>query len=257
MGNLEILREIANVARFRFLELKDEGRSLAEKVSRGAYGHMSSRMDVEVERAILEFVEDNDFPYDVFTEEAGRISRGYDRVLVVDPVDGSYNAEHGIPFFSVSLAITRRKLSDVEIGFVKNIPTGDEYWAVRGEGAYRNGERLKASAERTNLFVVYLGTNASDRAYEIARRARRVRDLGCASLEMITVAEGIADVFYYSFRRSGALRIVDIAASYLIVREAGGIVLDENFKPLDMDLSFEDRKNVIALRNDSLMEVFP
>ncbi len=257
MGDLEILREIANVARLRFLELhRERGGELANKVSRGAYGHLSSLMDVEVERAIVEFVEKNDFPYDIFTEEAGRISRGYDKILVVDPIDGSYNAEHGIPFFSVSLAITSGTLGDVEIGFVKNIPLNVDYWAIRGKGAYRNGERLRISGERKNLFVIYLGKNASDKAYEIARKARRVRDLGCASLEMITVAEGIADIFFYSFRKSGALRIVDIAASYLIVREAGGLVLDENLEPLDMELSFEDRKNVVAMADESMREVF-
>ncbi len=256
MGDLDILREISNVARYRFLELESEGREkLSSKAGKGAYGHESSRMDVEVEKSIISFVEENDFPFNIFTEESGWMDRGYEETLIIDPVDGSYNAEHGIPFFSVSLAVTSGTLRDVRIGYIKNIPMNMDYWAIKGKGAFRNGEKLHVSPG-TNLFVIYLGKNASHRAYGIARKARRVRDLGSASLEMVTVAEGIADVFYYSFKKYGALRIVDIAASYLIVKEAGGIVIDESLNPLDMELSFNERKNVIALSDERMKEVF-
>ena len=256
MDTLSVLRKIANAARDRYLELAEKEKDeLAKKVRRSIYGHQSSFLDVEVEKSIIEFVEVHDLPFDIFTEEAGKINRGYERVLIVDPIDGSYNAEHGIPFFSVSLAIGKKSLRDVEVGFVKNIPLDIDYWAIRGEGAYRDGERLRTGG-RSDLYVVYLGRNASEMAYKVAGKARRVRDLGCASLEMITVAEGISDVFFYSFRKSGALRIVDVAASSLIVEEAGGLVLDESLKPLNMRIDAGERKNVIAVANKDMMGVF-
>ncbi len=256
MDEIRVLGDIAEAARARFLELKAElGSKMRERVYDSAYGHRSSIMDIKVENEIIKLVNEKELPFNIFTEERGWIDRGEERTLIVDPIDGSNNAEHGIPFFSVSLAIGRDSLSSVEAAFVKNIPLNVNYWAIRGKGAYKNGTRMKIPEERTNLFVLYLGRNASDKSYEIARRARRVRDLGCASLEMITVAEGISDVFFYSFRNGGALRIVDIAAASLIVKEAGGLVLDERMNELEMHTDFKDRKNVIAIANKELKEV--
>ncbi len=251
---LEHLKSLANIAREKYLEIKFGGEDLARKISRGAYGHQSSYMDIAVENSIIEHIEAEDLPYNVFTEEAGKIDRGYEKTIIIDPIDGSYNAEHNIPFFSVSLAISKGSLSSVEAGLVKNIPQNVDYWAIKGEGAYKNGERIKTGSQ-TNLFVIYLGKNASEIAYQTAQKARRVRDLGCASLEMITVAEGIADLFMYHFKKRGALRIVDIAASTLIVREAGGMVLDDSMKELEMKQDFSERKNVIAVSGSSVLEV--
>ncbi len=257
MHDLDILKEIGNRARAKYFEiLKSHGDKLGEKVSKGAYGHMSSFMDVEVENEIIRFVDENNLPFNIFTEERGWIDRGEKKTLIVDPIDGSNNAEHGIPFFSVSLAITSGALKDVEIGLVKNIPLNVDYWAIMGQGAFKDGKKMSVAKEKTGLYVLYLGRKANDKAYQIARIGKRVRDLGCASLEMITVAEGIADIFYYSFKNGGALRIVDIAASYLIVKEAGGLVLDEKMNELNMEMDFEDRKNIIALSTRELEEVF-
>ena len=252
---IDTLKEIANIAMYKYENIKKEHKELSKKVSVGAYGHQSSLMDVSVENAVIEYIKSEKLPFNIFTEEAGLIDRGFEKTLIMDPIDGSYNAEHGIPFFSVSLAVAKNSLNTVEAALVKNIPLNVNYWALKGEGAYRDNKRIHVKGE-SRLFVIYLGKNASEQAYNVAKRGRRVRDLGSASLEMITVAEGIADLFFYSFRKGGALRIVDIAASTLIVREAGGVVLDDNFGNLDMKLDFSERKNVIALANDSYKEVF-
>src|SRR5439155_11579027 len=77
------------------------------------------------------------------------------------------------------------------------------------------------------LFSVYLGTNSDRDAARIASLARRVRNLGAASLDLCLVARGAADLYYmHSAVPDLRLRVVDIAAGTLIVREAGGLVLD-------------------------------
>ncbi len=230
------------------------GEDVAKRVREGAYGHRSSLIDVTVEDAIISFIKEEDVPFNIFTEEAGHIKRGYEKTLIMDPIDGSNNAESGIPFYSVSLALTSGTLKDVEYAFVKNIPMDTDYWAIRGKGAFKNGRQIHTKPG-SGLFVMYLGRKAWDKTYTLARKARRVRDLGSASLEMITVAEGIADVFHYGFSDCGALRIVDIAASYLIVKEAGGMVLDGALNPLDMELDFSQRKNVFALAGEEMRRV--
>ncbi len=252
---IAILNSIADEARKAALRtLKKYGPDSGKKVKEGAYGHKSSIIDIEVENKIIKFVESNDLPFNIFTEEAGHLTRGYEKTLVIDPVDGSYNAENGIPFYSVSLGVLRHSLKDIEAGFVKNIPMNINYWAIRGKGAYRDGVKMRVSPGK-RLFVIYMGSKASEKAYRIARESRRVRELGSASLEMIMVADGIADLFLYAFRNGGALRIVDIAASYLIVKESGGLVMDDSMEPLDMALDFKERKNVVAIADEELMKV--
>lgn len=246
MSDLDNLRKLAERASKVIIETIEEyGEGSAREVKMGAYGSPSSLVDVKAEDSIIEMVKEEDMPYNIFTEEAGYIDRGYERTIIVDPLDGSYNAEHGIPYFAVSIALGKSGLNDIEYGIVRNVPTGDEYHAIRGKGAYKNGRRIKVKGDR-NLYAIYLGRKASEKSFDLAKNVRRVRTLGSASLEMCLVAEGIADLFVYLFKEKGVLRIVDIAASYLIVKEAGGIVVDENLKPLNMGLSTEERKNVIA-----------
>ncbi len=250
------LRKLADGAARVILETLDEyGDRARETVKMGAYGLPSSLVDVTSENFIIEEVQNKDLPYSIFTEEAGFIDRGYEKTLVVDPLDGSYNAEHGVPYYAVSIAVVKGNLSHVEMGVVRNVPSGDEYWASVGKGAYKNGTRIEVDGNRS-LYAIYLGTKAHPSSFEIAKKVRRVRSIGSAALEMCMVAEGTADAFIYNFKKGGVLRIVDIAAAYLIVREAGGMVLDGNLEPLNMKISVEDRKNVIAVATEELLEVF-
>jgi fructose-1,6-bisphosphatase/inositol monophosphatase family enzyme len=250
------IKKLADEARKVIIEtLKDFGERASETVKIGAYGAPSSLVDVRAENSIIDMVKEEDMPYNIFTEEVGYIDRGYEKTIIVDPLDGSYNAENCIPFYAVSIAVGKKNLQDVEVGFVKNVPLNDEYWAILGEGAYKNGKRLKVNGKK-NLYVIYLGKKAHPKSFELVKDIRRTRALGSASLEMCMVAEGIADMFIYNFKENGYLRIVDIAASHLIVKEAGGIVVDENLKPLEMSILGMERKSVIAAANHQLLEVF-
>ncbi len=253
--DLNRIRKLADEARHVIISTIDEyGEGSGKEVKMGAYGAPSSLVDISAENSIVDMVKDEDMPYNIFTEEAGYIDRGYDKTIIVDPLDGSYNAEHDIPFYAVSIAMGKKNLQDVEVGLVKNVPLNDEYWAISGEGAYKNGKKLKVNGKK-NLYVIYLGKKAHPKSFELAESIRRTRALGSASLEMCIVAEGIADMFVYLFRGKGYLRIVDIAASYLIVREAGGIVVDDTLQPLNMSILGMERKNVIAAANPKLLEV--
>ena len=253
--NVMILKKIADRTGKKIIKsIEKMGMEVREEVKIGAYGVPSSKLDLIAEKTIIDFVEDNDLPYNIFTEESGYIDRRHEKTLIVDPVDGSYNAENGIPFYAISLAVARTGLSDVEIALVRNVPMNIDYWAVKGSGAFRDGEKLAVN-ENKNLFVLYMGKKSASKIFDIAKKARRVRSIGCASLEMAMVAEGTASLFYYNFTEGGALRIVDIAAGTLIVREAGGLVLDENLNELNMKLDFNERKNVIAVASKKLLEV--
>ncbi|MCI4371793.1 MAG: sugar kinase, partial [Thermoplasmata archaeon] len=95
---------------------------------------------------------------------------------------------------------------------------------------------------------IYLGSQAAPDAARVAARARRVRALGAASLDMCLVARGAADLYYmHSVTKATKLRVVDIAGATLIVREAGGLVLDLAGKDLDMALTTTSRTDLVAV----------
>ena len=110
--------------------------------------------------------------------------------------------------------------------------------------------------------MVYMGSHASRRTYDLAGKFRRVRALGAASLDICAVATGQADAYYLEYLPAErSLRIMDIAAGVLILREAGG----EAFTPMDMNtqkseildmpLSLDVRKNIMAVGSRKILEV--
>ena len=230
--------------------VRDMAEDPAEVLGSGADGAPSTRIDRVAEEAVLRLLDYEGTKINVLSEEAGFVDRKGDAVLVLDPIDGTHNALRGIPAYSVSLAIGRERLGDVNEGLVRDLVTGGTYYASQGHGAFLNGRpiHVRAHDPKDLLFSVYLGTNAHPDGARVAGRARRVRNLGAASLDLCLVARGAADLYYmHSAVPEARLRVVDIAAGTLIVREAGGLVLDLEGTELDMPLTTEARTDLVAL----------
>lgn len=212
----------------------------------GADGLPTAKVDRLAEERILEVLDEASIELNVCTEEAGWIDNDAERTLVVDPIDGTTNAVNGIPFYCVSLAIARTGLSDVEVGLVRNIPTGDTYEAVRGQGATHNGETLQTAPydPETAIRSPILAPEAIPEIRSIVEEARYVRGLGAAALEMALVAQGAMDIFLHL---TGGLRIVDIAAATLIVEESGGRVVTPDGDPPEMGFDPKGRTSLLAV----------
>jgi myo-inositol-1(or 4)-monophosphatase len=202
-------------------------------------------------------------PVTAVSEERGEveIAGGSELRIVVDPVDGSLNAKRGLPFACVSIAIASGpRMRDVEVGWVAELDPrlsagdeprpGREWWAVRGEGAFRDGEPLPRLRPGP-LEVLGLETArpelvaAAAPAIE-AVEARRIRALGSVAMTLCLVAAGQLDGML-SLR---PIRSVDAAAAQLLVKEAGGAVA---FPAAD-ELSLEMRSPVLAARDEALLE---
>ena len=230
-----------------------------EELGMGADGSPTLFVDKVAEDIILHFVEERDLPFNVLSEEVGFIDRGKKKTLVIDPIDGTYNAAMGVPFYSVSLAVATRSLRDVEMALVQNLVTGDTYYAEKGKGAFLNGMRIhvRKYVPHSSTFLCYLGKYSTSDTLELMRQARRSRSLGCASLEMCLVAQGKVDAYYLNCEvLERAIRVVDIAASALILWEAGGEIVDMNDHPLDMPLNLRDRRNYLAYGDEAVKGVF-
>ncbi len=229
------------------------GAGVFESVGIGADGTETLLIDQLAERAILDLIEGSDLRLNVLSEEVGCIDRGAEETLVMDPIDGTYNMAHGVPFYSICLAVGDRTFSDVTEALVYNLVSGDEYEAVKGAGATLNGRpiRTRPYSEDDSLYCLYSGRTASDRAHNLTTQPRRVRSLGSAALEICLVAQGSADLF---FQDGYPLRITDLAAPGLILREAGGELFTSMCELLEMRLNLEDREEILAVGDPSALD---
>lgn len=234
-ADLALLRRMADAVARVVRECPPE--EFGRELRIGADGTPTKHVDEIAERAILRILETERPGLDLLSEEAGTVRFGGDRILVADPIDGTTNAARGIPFYCVSLAIGRRTLSDVESGLVVNLCTGDRFEAVRGRGATLNGKPIRAKSEvKGSVFATSAMTDMP--------HARGIyRSFGASALEMCLVASGALDGYHYP---KPILRVIDVAASTLIVREAGGVVLDRDGKDLDLALSLDPRFGLTA-----------
>ena len=219
-------------------------------VAMGADGSPTEELDRLAEAEILRVLDQEGVKWNLLSEEIGHVARGGDRTLVVDPIDGSTNALRNLPFATVSLALGARDLEGIDTGLVRDLYRGTTYWATRGEGAFCDGRPIRTRPwnARGLLCFVNLGSHATERAVRLAGKARRVRSLGCASFEMLMVAQGSSDAYFFENRPEiRNLRATDIAAAYRILAEAGGGVGDADGGPLErFPLTPDGRTSVFA-----------
>ncbi|RUX33875.1 inositol monophosphatase [Mesorhizobium sp. M2A.F.Ca.ET.042.01.1.1] len=150
---------------------------------------------------------------------------------IVDPLDGTTNFLHGIPLFSVSIALERQ--GQIVAGVVYNPAMDELYTAERGGGAFMNDRRLRV-AGRSKLTDAVIGCgvphlgrgqhgNFLIELRNVMAEVSGVRRLGSAALDLAYVAAGRMDGFWET-----GLSSWDIAAGILLVREAGGFVSDKD-----------------------------
>ncbi|MGB9979989.1 bifunctional fructose-bisphosphatase/inositol-phosphate phosphatase [Methanobacterium sp.] len=228
-------------------------------VKMGADGTPTKMIDVVAEEKVIEILKNTGKSVTLISEEIGEFKIGEgpsEVVFVVDPLDGTINALKNIPFYGISIAIADLSikslalltLHDIEIGFVKNLASGDLYEAVKGKGASLNGEGVIPSSQvdiTGSLIGAYV-RGAMTKMNEICKTVRRIRLLGSVATELCYVADGTYDAF---LDIRGNLRVVDIAAAKLIVEEAGGTVTNEHGKSLDNKLDVTERTSIIAACN--------
>lgn len=212
---------------------------------KGADGTPTAKIDDVAEGAALRVLKKDGRSIRLVSEEAGSIVLGErpEFTIVLDPVDGTHNAVHGIPFYSVSIAVGGSNLSQIYYGYVKDLVTGDVYSAEKTKGAFLNGKQLRI-ASKTNLNEYCVSVNGRTSLMDFMNKNnKRVRLLGSASLELCYVASNKLDGFVDIRKR---LRITDVAAGKLIIEEAGGIVTDDHGARLDSPLEVRRRVNIVA-----------
>ncbi|MDT8858940.1 inositol monophosphatase [Alkalihalobacillus sp. MEB130] len=157
-----------------------------------------------------------------------------DYIWVIDPIDGTTNFVHGLPGYSVSIALVHKK--EVILGVVYDPSLDEMFSAEKGKGAFLNGESIHISnihlLEHSVLSTGFPSDIEGARANvikgidEIAPVCSNLRSFGSAALHLAYVATGRLEGFWeYN------LNAWDIAAGYLLVKEAGGKVSDLSGSP--------------------------
>ncbi|HIQ03467.1 MAG TPA: inositol monophosphatase [Desulfurococcales archaeon] len=208
-------------------------RGESEKLSLIRESSETFRVDLEVEKLILDELSSAGLNALVVSEERGILSIGGEKpdyIILIDPLDGSLNYVTGIPYSSVSIAVAdynpKARLNDLRVGVIGSVFTGDMYIGVRGVGAYVNGIRMVREKRVGGVLIVgYLNDGAYNVMLEFEKSIGlfKFRSLGCASLELMLVAKGKASLFV---DLRSKLRVIDIGAAYVILRELGCIVRD-------------------------------
>lgn len=215
-------------------------------------------IDIVAENTIIELLEKKNVDLLLISEEIGEKYIGDEEKakknqikLIIDPLDGSNNAVRGVPYSSVSIAYAvGTRMNDISKAVVLNLNTKDIYWAEKGKGAFLNNSKIHVSDLdisqkcffELNLPMRNLMKNLQ-KLSPLIRRFYRIRILGSSALTLCQIARGSMEAFI-NLRNSN--RLVDVAAGFLILKEAGGRVFSLDGVEIDHHLSIDGRFPFIA-----------
>lgn len=220
------------------------GRSLARdfgevehlQVSVKGPGNFVTAADHRAETILYDELSRARHGYCFLMEERGLVE-GLDKshTWIIDPLDGTTNFLHGIPLFSISIALERD--GELVAGLIYNPATGDIYTAERGKGAFVNDTRRLRVAARPNLDTAVIATGIPHRGKPghdqhlkelaaVMRDAAGIRRTGAVSIDLAWVAQGRFDGYW-----ERNIQAWDMAAGIVLVREAGGYVSGPDGRP--------------------------
>jgi myo-inositol-1(or 4)-monophosphatase len=228
----------------------------------GAGGDTIKKIDLAAEKALIECLNKHEISCTLVSEESGikKIgSQPFKYYVTTDPVDGTTNAVRGLPFSATVIAVSKGPyLKDVETALVFDLVHNITYTAQKNQGAFKNGEKIKPS-ETSNIEEAVIGIDLNTfkigelqtKLKRLFNRGKHFRHFGANALEICYVADGSTDAF---IDIRGKLRITDLVASYLILQEAGGIMVTPKGEELNVPLKPTQRLSFIAASNKRIYE---
>jgi histidinol-phosphatase len=204
-------------------------RNSSLRVERKMDGTALTQADGAIEKMARKRVAESGLKLDVYGEEqgtgggkSGAAPAAETARLIIDPIDGTEEFSRGIPTFGTLLGIERN--GEIVAGMCSAPALGTRWWAYRGEGAFRNGEKIRVSwtPRLAESMVFTTGTGPSKNAEDRVRirrlldASRNSRSLGGFWQHML-VAEGAIDVAL-----DWTSKPWDLAPLGIIVEEAGG-----------------------------------
>lgn len=207
-----------------------EGFYSPKNVKYKGFGDIVTETDVRIENFLWEALSKKLPDYDFIAEENHKSSNFSGKCIIVDPIDGTTNFVHKLPFVAISIGVYEYGKS--QLGIVFNPILNEMYNAQRGCGAFLNNIKLSVSeTDKIEDSLIATGfpydftfNNKQSVLWRLDRiisQTRGVRRFGAASIDLCFVAKGIFEGYY-----EGGLKPWDVAAGALIVEEAGGVISD-------------------------------
>jgi len=253
----EILIECKNNVQTCIKPCLSTVRETQPNLGTGAGGDAMKPVDLAAEKAIVDTLKHHGVSFTLISEESGIKKFGaapQECFVTVDPIDGTTNLMHGLPFYACSIAVSGKPmLADVYASMVADLFHDVTYTALEGKGAYRDGEKIQTSKTASlDEAVVGLDLNTYKvkefvpKLTALIEKTKHIRHFGANALELCYVANGLTDAFVDV---RGKLRTTDVAAGFLVVKEAGGIVSTPENQVLNVALDPKQTLSFIASGN--------
>lgn len=201
----------------------------AEKIEKKGFNDLVSYVDKEAEKMLVHSCKDALPEAGFITEEGTENDRKEVYNWIIDPLDGTTNFSHGLPIYSISVALMRG--DEIIMGVVYEINRDEFYYALEGKPAFCNEEKIHVS-ETNSLSESLLATGFPYYSFDkmpkylnilndFMQSTHGLRRMGSAAVDLAYVACGRFDGFFeYN------LNAWDVAAGAFIVKQAGGEVTD-------------------------------
>ena len=229
----------------------------------GAGGDPIKQIDLVAENAIMNTLKEHEISFTLVSEESGIKEYGktpQKHYVTADPIDGTTNLIRGIPFYATSIAVsTKPTINTIHTALVTDLVHGITYTAQKGKGAHRNNQEINPSKmESLEKAVIGIDLNTykirklAPRLTNLIQKTKHIRHLGANALELCHMADGTTDAFL-DIRRK--LRTTDMAAAWLIIKEAGAKITTPEGKPLNVKLSPKQKVAFIAAANQKIHKI--
>ena len=230
---------------------RDYGELANLQVSQKAPGDYVTAADQKVDKFLREELAKVRPGYAFLTEETGAVpGTDPEHRFIIDPIDGTMNFMHSVPFFAITIALERK--GELVAAITYNPITDEMYSAEKGGGAFLNNKRMRVAQRRDihDTLVSYEMPHRGGKELPLSRaelsvlqgRVVGIRGTGSAALSLAYVAAGRFDAMVCR-----NINQWDIAAGILLVREAGGFVSDPDSEKNPMETG-----NIIATNADLL-----
>jgi myo-inositol-1(or 4)-monophosphatase len=213
--------------------IRDFGEIEKLQVSKKGPTDFVTNSDIKAEKIIIEELKKARPHYSIISEENGtENNKDKNNTWIIDPIDGTINFLHGIPHFAISIALKSNE--EIVSGLIFDPIKNEMFYAEKDNGAFFNNHRIKVSKKNELNDCLFVTEGKINKELDLPYRKS-----GCAALNIAYVASGRYDGYF----QNNDLKLWDIAAGIIMVKEAGGII--NNF-----DLSSNKNIKIIASSAD-------
>ena len=237
-SNLNIMIKAAEKAS-KYL-IRDFGEVEKLQVSKKGPYDFVTKTDKKVEKILIDELSKSKKNFSFLSEESGIINnKDKENIWIIDPIDGTTNFLHGIPHFAICIALQSNK--ETVSGLIFDPIKDEVFFGEKNKGAFLNNQRLRVSSKNSIDECLFSSNHEGLKFSNLNMRCS-----GCAALDLAYVASGRLDGFFHN-----NIKLWDVAAGALLVREAGGVVNDlKNFETNNINIKASSSSiNVQMLKN--------